>query len=166
MKKSDMPKLTLTQVIAQRTFQLVTTEGRKRHVHLRFGKPRQSNGGSSYLCVYQIEGLEEDAAKDTRLTRQGGGADGVQALYLTMCQASTELAHSKPYKEGRLTWNGLPDLGLPDIENVLHSTAKNSEAQRRLEEALDMLDPGGEYHVRGKSASRSRGRRRPSPRRR
>jgi hypothetical protein len=98
----------LTSVLVEREYRLVTRDRKRRPVRLKFGKPRPLAGGSQSYCVYQIEGLE-----DGTRTGRVGGADGVQALYLAMQIALIELVRTPAYEQGRLTWLGSRDLGLP-----------------------------------------------------
>ena len=114
-KRIDVAKLTKLRradVIATREYQLVTRVGSKRKVVARFGRPRpfpQSDGLESY-CIFQIDGLEEPIRPEL-----APGVDGVQALFIAMQMAWTLLITSEAYKEGRLSFWGIPDLGLPPI---------------------------------------------------
>lgn len=127
-----VPKL--SQVIAEREYSLVTGARRPRKVHLRFGKPRPLPDRAGYHCVYQIEGLDEGGAAATTRTAWAGGVDGVQALDLAMKMALVWLVDSKAYAEGRLTWDGAHDLGLPVIEQIRAQIKKGRDAGREAEE--------------------------------
>ena len=110
LRKLANPKL--TNVIAERQYQLVTRGGRKRKVVVRFGKPKTlPDRPHSYYCVYLIEGFEDELRPGF-----GVGVDGVQAIFQAMQTAWIELFASDAYKEGRLSYWGIPDLGLPRFE--------------------------------------------------
>jgi hypothetical protein len=109
-------KLTLTQVIAQREYQLVTSGGRKATVVARFGRPRPLPGGAgpeSY-CVFRIDGL--DGPGTLGKPQFSPGVDSVQALFVAMQMAWIHLFSSDAYREGRLRFWGVPVLGLPPLE--------------------------------------------------
>ena len=106
--------------IAEREYQLVTTEG-VRSVRLRLGEPLPD--GDDACCFYQIDGLEPDGP----IIRWVMGVDGVQALQLAMQLAATELMSTGAYDAGRLTFYGSFDLGLPVPENVAHLVRKDPE---------------------------------------
>lgn len=109
-------KLTLTQVIAQREYQLMTTGGRKTTVVARFGKPRPLPGGRgpACYCVFRIDGL--DGPGKLGEPQFSPGVDSVQALFIAMQLAWTILFSSEAYRQGRLTFWRVPVLGLPPLE--------------------------------------------------
>jgi len=101
----------LASVIAERELRLVTKARRRKKVLVRLGRPRLFPEGTNFYCAYQIVGLEEGDRKSW-----GGGADSMQALYLTLQKIMIDLVHTPAYQEGRLSWEGTFDLGLPVIE--------------------------------------------------
>lgn len=104
----------LSRVIAEREYRLVSAAGKRQRVNLKLGKPRPVRETSSFYCVYQLEGLEEG----TRIGRIGG-ADSLQALQLAMQMAHIEMINTAAYQEGRLTWDGDPDLKLPADDSTM-----------------------------------------------
>jgi hypothetical protein len=104
----------LSRVIAEREYRLVSQSGKRQRVNLKLGKPRPVRETGSFYCVYQLEGLEEG----TRIGRIGG-ADSLQALQLAMQMAHIEMINTAAYQEGRLTWDGDPDLKLPADESTM-----------------------------------------------
>ncbi len=104
----------LSRVIADREYRLMSRTGKRQRVNLKLGKPRPVRDANSFYCVYQIEGLEEG----TRIGRIGG-ADTLQALQLAMQMAHIEMINTQAYQEGRLTWDGDPDLKLPADESTM-----------------------------------------------
>jgi hypothetical protein len=125
MKGLVPARLRSTNVIAEREYQLVTKGGKKKRVFARFGKPRRLPDGPGAYCLYQIDGLEE-APK----ARFSPGVDGVQALFLAMQAAWTELVTSDAYREGRLSFWGIPDLGLPLLEFKLPDGTSGRQGTR------------------------------------
>lgn len=65
-----------------------------------------------WACTFLIEGLGAKKPKNAY------GVDAAQALRLCLIKASTDLYTSEAYKEGRLTWLGSRDLGLPMIAGL------------------------------------------------
>jgi len=116
--RNNTPKPRLNQVIAAREYLLATSARKNRKVYVRFGKPLPRPDHPSYSCVYQIEGLHEH-----RITRRMYGVDTIQALELAMKTALVELVCTEAYDQGRLTWLGSPDLGLP-ISNAIRDKVK------------------------------------------
>jgi hypothetical protein len=120
-KRETTPKrprfeLRASQVIAERELWLAGAAGgsKKQKVWVRFGKPRPWPGrGGGYLCIFRISGPEQ-----LDHTSHGAGEDSLQALYLAMHIALVELVTSAAYREGRLTWSGGFDLGLPLAEPI------------------------------------------------
>jgi hypothetical protein len=121
----------LSRVIAEREYRLVSKNGKRLRVNLKLGKPRPLPEGTSFYCVYQIEGLEEG----TRIGRTGG-ADTLQALQLAMQLAHIEMIHTPAYQEGRLTWDGDPDLKLPADESTMILIRKAAGRQPRPAPAM------------------------------
>src|SRR5262245_27253381 len=97
---------------------------RKAKVYLRFGEPRLV--GRDFRCIYQIEGLDDEPR-----VRVSYGVDGVQALWLAMQVAMTELVASLAYQQGRLTWLGRYDLGLPVMDEIRGLVRKDAKPPRR-----------------------------------
>jgi hypothetical protein len=60
-------------------------------------------------CDWQIVGLGSDAY------RYSAGVDKVQAMIHALYAINTRLYSSNAWKEGRLTWLGMRDLGLPSL---------------------------------------------------
>ena len=60
-------------------------------------------------CYFQIAGWGNGKL------RYSGGIDGVQALTSALTTISSLLYASTAWKEGRLTWEGLRNLGLPSL---------------------------------------------------
>lgn len=63
-----------------------------------------------FWCHYQILGIGGEKIK------RAIGADTMQALFIALYNASTDLYFSKEYREGKLRWGGgrtFADLGLP-----------------------------------------------------
>jgi hypothetical protein len=131
-------KSRLTNVIAEREFRLVTKARKRKKVLVRLGKPRLFPEGGNYYCVYHILGLEEGDRRSW-----GGGADSMQALYLTLQKIMIDLVHTRAYREGRLTWEGLFDLGLPVIEPLQEHVRKDPQPKAA---ALRSRAPGGKVH--------------------
>jgi hypothetical protein len=104
----EVKPMKLTDVVAEREYQLQAGDQEARRVRLRFGKPRPFPDGASYYCVFQIDGLDGGSK-----TKYSGGADSVQALQLAMQMALMVLVNTDSYRSGRLTWKGSHDLGLP-----------------------------------------------------
>jgi len=99
-----MDELDLSDPVATRTFAL--TGGGEVRVGRPF-EPTQYPG--EYWSPYRIEGLGKDQVHRTI------GVDSIQAVTLTLEMAGTLLYDSEEAKDGRLTWDGNPDLGMPVI---------------------------------------------------
>jgi hypothetical protein len=124
-----VPKLRkprLTHVIVEREFEISVRGRKRRKVHLRFGKPRPDPAGPDHACVYQIEGLHEEA-----VTRRIYGVDSIQALELAMKTALVELVCTRAYEDGQLTWLGMRDLGLPVVEAIRDRIKTDSRTGRK-----------------------------------
>jgi hypothetical protein len=109
---AKLRKLKQSDVIAQREYQLTTRGGKKGKVVARFGRPRpmpDAAGIESY-CIFQIDGLDETSTPEF-----APGVDSVQALHCAMQMAWSRLITSEAYREGRLSFWGIPDLGLPPL---------------------------------------------------
>lgn len=76
-----------------------------------------------WACTFLIDGLGAKKPKNAY------GVDAAQALSLCLIMASTDLYASEAYKEGRLTWLGSRDLGLPMIEGLDPATGNPGQAQ-------------------------------------
>ena len=113
MKRERAARPTLANAIARREYRLVTRSGTTGKVLLRFGEPSRIDA-DEYACDSVIEGLEE--GEGAARTRRIFGVDSLQALHLAMQLADAELVSTQAYREGRLTWEGSSDLGLPAIE--------------------------------------------------
>ncbi len=97
-------ELDLSDPIATRTFALADGE----EVRVAIGRPFEPDRyPGEYWCPYRIEGLGKDRVHRTI------GVDSMQALTLTLELVGTLLYDSDEAKDGRLTWNGDLDLGLP-----------------------------------------------------
>ena len=114
----------MTTVVVEREYQLLAKGRKKKTVVLQLAKPRPFPDGRDYYCVYRLQGLG-----DGDHTGRAGGVDGMQALYLAMQMAHVSLVCSCAYKEGRLTWLGSFDLGLPvmqAIEDLIKADAEHT----------------------------------------
>jgi hypothetical protein len=118
------PKPKLTHVILERELELRVKGRRKAKVIVRFGKPRPFEG-RDFACVYQIDGL-----RDEPITRRMYGIDAIQALELAMQMAMVELVCSEAYQDGRLTWLGMYDLGLPVMGPIRDKIKPDPKAER------------------------------------
>jgi len=152
----------LTRVIAEREYRLVTKDRKRRRVLLRFGKPYRAEDGA-YYCGFQIDGLAEEEGVER--ARYLSGVDTIQALFSAMQMATTELLWTDAYKEGRLTWDGFYDLGLPVADGDRRRIRKDPEAARIMKEVAAMLAHDGSPARRSSTGSTS-SRRRGSTRRR
>ncbi|HEV2365748.1 MAG TPA: hypothetical protein VGS12_16275 [Caulobacteraceae bacterium] len=85
--------------IASRRFEL-DNEG---VVEVRLKRPR-SDGGD-FRCDYEISGLGRP------VTSHACGVDSMQAVCLALLSIATDLYSSPEWKEGRVRWLGMPDLG-------------------------------------------------------
>ena len=93
----------LGHVIARREYDLDGC----RAVVVLVGQPFPIDDGVNYFCPYQIVGIGEGQI------RRAGGVDAVQALCLALQAIATRLYASDEYKNRRLAWNGMRNLGLP-----------------------------------------------------
>jgi len=98
-----MPDLDLGIVIARREFEL----GDSGKVILEVGTPYPVDDGKTWFCPYRILGLGNERVKRT------GGIDSVQAVYMALQMAGTDLYTSDPSRQKELTWCGQLNLGLP-----------------------------------------------------
>lgn len=124
-----LAKVKPADVIATREYQLVAKDGTPSKVVLRFARPRplpEPVAPGAY-CVYQIEGLPERTAAVSC-----PGMDAVQALYMAMNLSWVDLVTTDAYREGRLTFWGIPDLGLPSATYERHL----EEIDRQREKVL------------------------------
>lgn len=155
--KPVAPKHKLNQVIAERELRLAMKGRKRQKVHVRFGKPRRLPDGRDYTCVYQIEGLH-----DYRITRRMAGLDSIQALELAMKMAMVELVCSGAYAEGRLSWEGMYDLGLPVVESIRDRIKKDPKAERiakKVDTELEERRLRPRPRPRGRVTDRKRSRR-------
>ncbi len=90
--------------IATREFELSGSAGK---IIVEIGKPEPFEGGADYYCPYQIIGLAGNRV------RYGAGIDGVQALIHALHNIGARLYSSTEHREGRLTWFGKRNLGIP-----------------------------------------------------
>ena len=119
-----VPMPRIGPVIVERDLELSMKGRKKKKVSVRFGKPLLVPG-YDFGCVYEIDGLETKP-----ITRRIFGVDGVQALDLAMKMAMVDLLCSKAYQEGRLTWLGSGDLGLP-VMDEFRDLIRNGPKPRR-----------------------------------
>lgn len=136
----------VTSIIAEREYHLVTRSGKSKKVIARFGRPRKFPEGSNYYCVYRIEGLEGEVRGDAADAVVAPGVDSVQALLGAMQLAWNDLFSSEAYREGRLSFFGMRDLGLPPLLNLV----KKESGRRRT--------PRGGGGGSGKGATRPKAR--------
>jgi hypothetical protein len=75
--------------------------------HVRIGRPKPAPEGDCWFCPYEIAG--------PLTNRKGrfGGEDGMQALVLTLNILSVEIEISEENAQGRLSWLGSKEFGLP-----------------------------------------------------
>jgi hypothetical protein len=128
-RRSVWEKPKVTNVIAEREFHLVTKGGRKRKVVARFGKPRPFPEGKDVYCVFELTGLEGEIHELATKPTVVPGVDSVQALYGAMQMAWFVLFASPAYREGRLSYFGMVDLGLPPLVALAEELGK--EPRRR-----------------------------------
>jgi|GEM_PF-4443534 len=79
-------------------------------VQLHVCKPEPD--GNDFKCTFHITGL------GTSHISHAMGIDGAQAMLLALNKAASILYTSEEYKQGRLTWHGSQDLGLPYPDSV------------------------------------------------
>jgi len=128
----------LTSVIAERELRLVTKARKRKKVLVRLGRPRAFPEGTNFYCAYHILGLEDGDRKSW-----GGGADSMQALYPTLQKIMIDLVHTPAYREGRLSWEGMFDLGLPVIE-PLRAHLRRGRSLERGDSRFKAAD--GKFH--------------------
>lgn len=109
MDSAAVPRLGI--VVAERELLLKVRGGATRAVQLRIGKPRRSDGGDGYTCVYRIDGLDDEEPR----TRAVSGVDSLQALRAAIDIAIVELTNSPGGRAGRLTFLGSRTLGGPKV---------------------------------------------------
>jgi hypothetical protein len=103
-----MDDIQLGPIVARREFEL--RDGGK--VVLEVGLPYPVDDGGTYFCPYRIIGLGNERV------RRAGGVDSVQALYLGLKMAATDLYASDQSRGKELTWCGQLNLGLPVPEAI------------------------------------------------
>ena len=95
-------------MIAERELEFEDSSGAKRPVFVRIGKPVPSEGGP-WRCTYQIVGASSRSSVEERAAY---GEDSMQALLRGLQMLGESLAYAGR-AHGRLTFLGLPDLGIP-----------------------------------------------------
>ena len=98
-----MEEIQLGHIVAKREYELDTHT----KVTVLIGQPQPVDDGRTYFCPYQIVGMGQGRV------RRAGGADSVQALYLALQRIATDLYTSDEHRDGRLTLDGMRNLGLP-----------------------------------------------------
>lgn len=75
--------------------------------HIRIGRPKPALEGDCWFCPYEIAG--------PLTNRKGrfGGEDALQALVLALNVLAVELEVSEENVQGKLSWLGSQDFGLP-----------------------------------------------------
>jgi hypothetical protein len=107
MDASTMTEHELGTVIARRVF-----DCGENNVMLEIGMPYLIDKGTDCWCPYRITGLGSDKVKRI------GGVDAMQALYLAMQMAATDLYVSDAAREKTLQWLGSGNLGLPVPKDI------------------------------------------------
>jgi len=102
-----MSEIKLGTVIARRMF-----DCGENNVLLEIGAPYPIDKGPDCWCPYRISGLGSGKVKRI------GGVDSMQALYLAMQMAATDLYASDAAREQILTWLGQRNLGLPTLNAI------------------------------------------------
>jgi hypothetical protein len=97
----------LGTVIARRMF-----DCGENNVLLEIGAPYLMDKGPDCWCPYRISGLGDGRV------RRAGGVDSMQALYLAIQAAATDLYCSDEAREKLLTWVGQRNLGLPTLNAI------------------------------------------------
>ena len=93
------------QVIAERHLGYRDDAGTERMLVLQLGLPEQDPDGT-WRCAYRLgEPYDEDGA--------ACGEDSLQALLMALKVLGIKVQHPPAPLRGRLTWLGMPDLGLP-----------------------------------------------------
>jgi|ERR1041385_6408791 hypothetical protein len=88
---------------------LTHSDGRR--ITVKLGLPVPEDDGT-YRCSYEIEGLGPNRVKYAL------GADGIQALYLTLMKIGTDLYTSLEGRRREITWEGSANLGFPVPESI------------------------------------------------
>ena len=95
-------------VIARRVF-----DCGENNVMLEIGMPYQMDKGQpDCWCPYRISGMGPSAVKRI------GGVDAVQALYLALQMAATDLYAASAEQSDKITWVGRQNLGLPFMKSI------------------------------------------------
>jgi hypothetical protein len=126
----------LTHVIAERQYRLVTRGRRRQKVVLRVGRPYRSATDGLYWCGYQIDGLDECAAKTAKYLN---GDDSIGALCFALYMAMTDLLWTDAYEEGRLTYGGFYDLGLPVSNQADRDRIRKDPRAERMKAKVRLL---------------------------
>ena len=101
----------INSVVATRVLDLRGTE---KKVTIKVGKPRQTEDGPIYHCLYQILGIG-----DNKVRRSPGGLDSIHALQLAFQKVGVDLYVMNDSYNGALVWEGGDDdLGFPLPENL------------------------------------------------
>jgi hypothetical protein len=102
MDPGTMKEHELGTVIARRVF-----DCGENNVMLEIGAPYPIDKGPDCWCPYRITGMGDGVVKRI------GGVDSVQALYLALQMAASDLYCSDAAREKVLQWAGQRNLGLP-----------------------------------------------------
>jgi len=97
----------LGTVIARRVFDCGDN-----NVMLEIGMPYPIDKGPDCWCPYRITGM------GPAIVKRIGGVDGVQALYLALQMAATDLYVSDAARGKSLQWLGSGNLGLPVPKDI------------------------------------------------
>lgn len=97
------------EIIATRTLDVLDDRDQPaRQVLVHLGRPWQEPTGE-WAVPYQVVGLSENKPKVYRVL----GFDAIQALQGALLVIGGILAGSEEVEQGRLRWDGDPDLGFP-----------------------------------------------------
>ena len=106
-----MAQAGLSDIVATRSFSLLTTMGATESLELQFARPRPYNTSSDFQCEWQLVGSHSAAG----VVRRAVGVDSVQAFYLALQMAGIVLATSPEAHERRVAYldKDNHDLDLP-----------------------------------------------------
>lgn len=129
-------------VIAKRVVTRQEPSGNKSEVHILIGQPMQrydvDNNFQDWFCPVQLLGIEDNRV------HAAFGVDSIQSLYFALVLAGQLLKASLPGRKGQITWNDVPNYGLPTPEvhlpqSVTDALRNASEGERReYKELLDL----------------------------
>lgn len=102
-----MTEMELGTVIARREFDCDAEK-----VLLEIGTPYPVDEGKNWFCPYRITGLGFGRVK------RAGGVDSLQAIYLAMQTAATDLYCSDAARKKTLKWLDQRNLGLPVLDAI------------------------------------------------